>query len=200
MATNVFSVIPRRVWLFAIFILVIIGGYFIVRFVIVEPRSAPREFLEARSGAAAIAADIVALSDQTSSRLGGVAKLDSEKKYTEALVMVSEELSRNRTARERAVDLSRQLEIMARSLSQISPQTASQKALEALSSETALISRLISYNDFLNQLLEILRSKFLDKGDGSNIPELIKRINNEAQAINDLNKKFNDAMKEFDSL
>jgi hypothetical protein len=88
---------------------------------------------------------------------------------------------------------------MAKNLAQISPASASQKALEAVSSETALISRLITYNDYLTQLLEVLRGKFLGKNSNDKIPELIQKLNNEAQAINDLNQKFNETMKEFDA-
>ena len=130
--------------------------------------------------------------------LNEIAELDKEGKYTEALVLISQELKRNRQAREKAIKLSVQLETMAKNLSQISPASASQVALQAISSETALISRLITYNEYLTQLLEVLREKFLGKSDGDKILELLVKINGEIQAINDLNRKFNEVMGEFD--
>ena len=87
---------------------------------------------------------------------------------------------------------------MAKNLAKISPASAGQIALEAISSETALISRLITYNDYLTKLLEVLRNKFLEKQNGDQVPELISKINDEARAINDLNQKFNEVMKKFD--
>lgn len=196
---GIFNALPRQMRLLILFLAIILAGVFVARFFFVESRTVPMEFLEARGQASIIAQGIVDLSHQTAERLREVAGLDNEKKYTEALILVSEELERNREAREKAVRLAVELEVMIKELSSISPSSASQKALEALTSETALISRLITYNDYLNRLLEVLRGKFLDRGDGNNIAELLGRINDEAKAINDLNKKFNDAMREFDA-
>lgn len=197
--TSFYLKIPRRIRILIVFFLVILLAYFIIRFLGVETQSIPPDFLKARGQASLIAAQIVSISDESAKRIDEIAKLDEEQKYTEALLAVSKELERNREARDRAVELSAQLETMARNLAQISPISFGQKALEAVSSETALISRLITYNDYLTQLLDVLRGKFLNRGDGNQVPELIQKINDEARAINDLNQKFNDVMKEFDS-
>lgn len=198
MIANFYLKIPRRIRVLIIFLLIVLVAYFIVRFLFVETRNIPPDFLRARQEASLIAQDIVNLSGETATRLDEISKLDQEQKYTEALVLISQELERNREARERAITLSQQLEAMANNLAQIKPASAGQTALQAVSSETALISRLINYNDYLNQILEVLRAKFLDRGDGDKIPELIAKANDEARAINDLNQKFNDVMKEFD--
>jgi hypothetical protein len=191
--------IPKRIRLLIVFLAIVLVAYFIVRFLSIETKNIPEDFLRARQEASLIAQEIVNLSNESVNKIDEIAKFDEEQKYTEALVMISQELERNRKAREKAVDLSVQLEAMAKNLAQISPASASQKALEAVSSETALISRLITYNDYLTQLLEVLRGKFLGKNSNDKIPELIQKLNNEAQAINDLNQKFNETMKEFDA-
>lgn len=198
MISNLYSRIPQRIRILILFIFIILLAYFVLRFLIVDVKNVPEDFLRARQEASLIAQDIVTISNESTNSLGEIARLDKERKYTEALVLISKELERNRQARERAIKLSVQLETMARNLAQISPSSAGQKALEAISSETALISRLITYNDYLTQLLEILRGKFLGKNQGDKIPELIAQINGEIQAINDLNRKFNETMKEFD--
>ncbi len=198
MISNFYSKIPQRVRILILFIFIILLAYFVLRFLVVDVKNVPEDFLRARQEASLIAQDIVTISNESTNSLGEIARLDKERKYTEALVLISKELERNRQARERAIKLSVQLETMARNLAQISPSSAGQKALEAISSETALISRLITYNDYLTQLLEILRGKFLGKNQGDKIPELIAQINGEIQAINDLNRKFNETMKEFD--
>jgi hypothetical protein len=198
MISNFYSKIPQRVRILILFIFIILLAYFVLRFLIVDVKNIPEDFLRARQEASLIAQDIVTISNESTNSLGEIARLDKERKYTEALVLISKELERNRQARERAIKLSVQLETMAKNLAEISPASAGQKALEAISSETALISRLITYNDYLTQLLEILRGKFLGKNQGDKIPELIAQINGEIQAINDLNRKFNETMKEFD--
>ncbi len=200
MVTDFYFKIPRRIRVLIIFLLIVLVAYFIVRFLFVETRNIPPDFLRARQEASLIAQDIVNLSGETANKLDEVSQLDQQRKYTEALILISQELERNRDAREKAVGLSQRLEAMAKNLAQIKPASASQTALQAVSSETALISRLINYNDYLNQILEVLRAKFLDKGDGDQIPELVNKANDEARAINDLNQKFNDVMKEFDAI
>ena len=198
MISTFYSKIPHRIRILILFIIIILAAYFVLRFFGVDVKNIPEDFLRARQEASLIAQDIVTISNESTNSFDEIARLDKERKYTEALVLISKELERNRQAREKAIKLSVQLETMAKNLAQISPSSAGQKALEAISSETALISRLITYNDYLTQLLEILQGKFLGKNQGDKIPELIAQINGEIQAINDLNRKFNETMKEFD--
>ncbi len=165
-----------------------------------ETKNIPDEFLKARQQSSVIAKEVVELSEQTSNNLKVISDLDKEKKYSEALVLISSELERSRSARSKAIGLSVQLEIMAKNISVISPASASQAALMAVSSETTLISRLIAYNEYLVQLLSVLQNKFLGKTEGSNgkIAELLVKINEEARTINQLNANFNDLMIAFD--
>ena len=191
--------IPHRARITAIFIVIILVVYFVFRFLTIDAKSVPDEFLMARQQASGIAQEVVSLSNQSTDNLIEISKLDQERKYAEALNLISQEIERNRQAREKAINLSSQLEIMTKNIAGISPDSASQVAIQAVTSETILISRLITYNDYLNQLLEILRDKFMGANNGNSIPDLISKINNEAQAINDLDKKFNDLIEEFDS-
>jgi hypothetical protein len=199
MISDLYFKIPRQIKLLIVFLLIIFITYFILRFLAIEPKIIPQDFLRARQESSLIAQEIVSLSAETANNLDEIAQLDRQRKYTEALVLVSQELERNKKAREKAIELSLRLEVMAKNLAQISPVSASQIALQAISSETALISRLITYNDYLVQLLEILREKFLGRNGGDKIPELISKINEEAKAINELNQKFNAIMREFDA-
>jgi hypothetical protein len=199
MIADYYSKIPKKAKIAALFALIVLIGYFIFYFITVDPKSVPSEFLMARQEASAIAEEIVGLSSQSAGNLTEISRLDQEGKYSDALNLISEELERNRQAREKAIGLSSQLELMATNIAGISPASASQVALQAVSSETTLISRLITYNDYLNQLLEVLRDKFMGLSNGNSIPDLISKINNEATAINDLNKKFNDLIEDFDS-
>src|SRR3989344_1554750 len=199
MLSNFYLKIPRKVRILIIFLVIITLCYFVIRFFFVQARNVPPDFLKARQEAASIALVIVGMSDQSATNIDKISELDAEKKYREALTLVTDEIQRNNEARQKAIELSNQLEVMANNLSGIYPASSAQVALQAVSSETTLISRLITYNDYLNQLLNVLRRKFAGQVDGDEVPQLVQKINNEAQAINDLNREFNDQMKIFDN-
>ena len=185
----------------AIFLFIILIAYLLTRVLLVDSKSVPSDFLKARQQASLIAQEIVSLSNETTNNLNNISELDKERKYKEALSIISQEFEHNRLAREKAVALATQLETMTKNISGITPPDAGQKALEAVSSEVALISRLVTYNDYLVQLLGILQSKFSGQSgnSGDKVQELIQKINDEARAINDLIRKFNEAMDGFDS-
>lgn len=189
--------IPKKIRIFIIFIIIIFLTYFAVRLINPRPYTPP-EFLKAKEEASLIAKDIVSISGKTAGNISQISNFDKEGKYTEALNLISEELTNNGKARSQAVNLSVQLEIMAKNLADISPASMGQTALQAISSETTLINRLINYNDYLIQLLGILQKRILGQGGSSvQISELIGKINNEAGTINDLDKNFNQLMTDF---
>jgi len=202
MIINLYFKIPRRMRILIIFLLIVAAVGLIVKTFTPETKNTPKEFLEARQEASLIAKDIIDISGRTAENIKKISDLDKNKEYTEALNLISEELNNNREARENAISLSTKLEIMAKNVSQISPAVAGQIAIQAISSETTLISRLITYNDYLIKLLEILQAKFLEKEKNANdkIADLIEKINDEARAINDLNNNFNNLMTEFDKI
>ncbi len=201
MINDFYFKIPRRAKITIIFLLIVLTVYLLARFFTPGFKNAPEEFLRARQEASLIAKDIIGLSGQTAGNIAVISEFDREAKYGDALNLISQELERNRQAREKAIDLSKQLELMVKNIPGISPSSAGQAALEALTSETALISRLISYNDYLVQLMELLRKKFLfqEKNGNGRVSELINKINEEARLINELDKNFNESMDKFDN-
>lgn len=197
MFSDIYKKIPKRIRLLILFIIIILAAFVAFQFWFAGTKKIPSDFLRARQEASLIATDIVGISGQSTGALDQIAQLDKDGKYTEALLLVSQELERNKEARDKAINLSFQLEAMTRNLSAISPASASRTALEAIASETSLISKLIDYNDDLTQLLEILQEKFLGKYNSDKIPELIAKINDDVKTINELNQKFNSTMKDF---
>ncbi len=191
--------IPRRIRIFILFIIIIFLAYFIVRLITPPSKNIPSDFLKAREEASLMAKNIVVISGKTAENINKISDFDKKGEYAEALNLISEELNNNNQARSQAVNLSVQLEIMAKNLANISPASMGQIALQAISSETALINRLITYNDYLIKLLEVLQKKILGQGGNSGqISELIGKINEEAKIINDLDKNFNQLMGELD--
>ncbi|MEK7635526.1 MAG: hypothetical protein AAB405_00315 [Patescibacteria group bacterium] len=198
---NLYFKIPRRLRFSIIFAFLIVAAYLIFYLLAANSKTkeVPNEFLKARQEASLIAQDIISFSNQTANNISKISELDKEAKYEDALNLITKEIEYNRQARERAISLSAQLEKMTKNISGIEPPEAAQIALQAVGSETTLISRLISYNDYLVQFLEILRQKFSkDKNTNGRIAELVGKINEESKTINNLDKNFNQLMAEFD--
>lgn len=198
MTTNLYLRIPRKIKILVAFIVIILVSFFVLRFLAIKTKNIPSDFLKARQEASIIAQDIILFSNTSADNINKIKKLDQEKKYKEAWSLANKELDNAKEARARAVDLSVQLTKMAKEISNISPDSAGQSALQAVSVETTLINHLIIYNDYLAQLLEALMNKFSGGNGSSKIPELIDKINEEANLINELNNRFNELMKEFD--
>ncbi|MFA5098787.1 MAG: hypothetical protein WC461_01025 [Candidatus Paceibacterota bacterium] len=199
MFSEIYSKIPKRIKMLILFIIIISAAFLAFQFWFADAKKVPSDFLQARQQASIIASEIVGISGQSTNTLSQISQLDKDGKYTEALILVSQELERNKESRDKAINLSVQLETMTKNLSAISPDSASRTALEAIASETSLISKLIDYNDDLTKLLEILQNKFLGKYSGDKISELVAKINDDIKVINELNRKFNDVMKNFDN-
>lgn len=200
MISNLYFGIPKKIRIFVIFLLIMFTIYFIGQFLFAKIRTIPQDFLKARQEASLVAQVIVKLSEESAVEIEKISDLSKAGDYTAALNLVVKEMEHNRDIRQKAMSLSSNLEAMTRASLGIHPDSSARLALEAVSVETTLISRLINYSDYLNQLLEILRAKLLGKSDSQEkINELISKINTEAKAVNELNKKFNDLISNFDN-
>ncbi len=190
---------PRHVVLIVSAAALIFGAYYFV----FPRRFLPGEFSDARIKGSEVAGRIVELSRTTLSLLGEVSEYDQRRRVSQALVTISQAISINKESQEEAIRLSSQLAAMAENLPRIEPARARELAAEAVTAEVALVSRLLYYNNYLSQLFEALRAKvtrpeasYLD----GQVSDLITKINDEAQEINELNKKFNGTMAEFDKV
>lgn len=185
---------------------IVLTGLGIYRFWFGGERVVPIAFSQSRIEAAKVADNIARLSSLSLGNLEVIAKHDREKNYEEALKILQEELARNREARVEAMKLSNHLDQMAKSLPEIKPRRAQSLATEAVGQEINLINHLITRNELLQQLFELLEAKFknspsTDSGqaDEGQIKDLINKINDEAIAINRLNYQFNSTMERFDA-
>ena len=186
-------------------VLVVVGvlgfGLF-VKLAFFPTKSVPFEFAEARLKGSAVAQSILVLSHDSLKSLEEISQYDRQGNTAEALILISRELIKNRETHNAAIRLSTELEKMAQNIPDIQPSSARQLATEAVTSEVALVRRLLSYNNYLTQLFEVLRQKFSKpySNTSGRVAELISKINEEAQAINDLDKHFNNAILEFDKI
>jgi hypothetical protein len=164
----------------------------------------PPEFVEARSRGAEIADRIVALSKESIDNLNAISAEEEAGNYSAGLNLILEEVQRNERARKEALGLSQEISRMAAGLAQVQPAAAAKIGLEAIVNELQIVQRLINYNSYIFQLLDVLQSRLSAGGSASytkdKIKELIGKMNKEAAAINELNSKYQSLMKEFDQL
>ena len=192
--------VPRKVRLFVFFLVLVFLAYFVGRFLLAKTKTVPNDFMHARREASLVAKDIVTMSKDSSQHVGEISALNNEQKYPEALALIKDEINRNREIRDKAIALSGYLQTMTVNVSSIKPRVSAEAALEAVSTEVTLIGHLLTYNDYLNQLLEIVRGKITGDPEATtqNVTDLVKKINDESIVVNVMNEKFNEKMSEFD--
>lgn len=192
--------IPQKVRLFVALLIMMFLAYFVGRFFLAQTKTVPGDFMRARGEASVVAQDIVGMSKESARHIGDISALNNEKKYPEALVLVQQEIERNRQIRDKAIALSGHLQTMTLNVSAIEPKVSAETALEAVSTEVILIGHLLTYNDYLNQLLVAIKGRIM--GDESvsseDIADLVKKINDESIVVNVMNDKFNERMTKFD--
>lgn len=200
MIRELYFKVPRKVRLFVVLLVMVFLAYFVGRFLLAQTKTVPTDFMQARQQASVVAQDIVGMSKNSAQHIGDISALNNERKYAEALDLVKQELERNRQIRDKAIALSGYLQTMTVNVSAIEPKVSAETALEAVSMEVTLIGHLLTYNDYLNQLLVGIKGRLTgdETVSSESITELVKKINDESIVVNMLNEKFNDKMTEFD--
>lgn len=160
----------------------------------------PKEFIDARIQGATISQSIVNLSNQSAADLESINKLDDANNFSQAMELTVKVIQQSKDIRSQAVELSNQVSKMTQALSGIDSFEARQAALEAISSRLAMISRLINYSDYLNQLLNTLQARFSGQPGDHRVTAIIIQINGEATAINSFNNQATQAMNRFDRI
>ena len=193
-------VLPRKV---KIFVLagILVAGALVISLVLSFDGGVPKEFSEARLQGAMISQTIVELSSKSTLDLESIERLEKNGNYKGALEIVAGAVKRSQEIRENALKLSKELEKMTKSLSDMKSFEARQAALEAISNHLALVSRLINYSAYIGDLLGIIQGKL--SGDWSRsgqIQELLNQVNAEVTAINSFNNQANQSMTRFDAI
>jgi hypothetical protein len=192
--------LSRRTKLVIIFVVVVAVGYGLVLFWQMK-NGVPVAFSNARTQGAAIAENIVNISNQSNATLEQVSADDQKGDYKDALTLVTGLVSQSEDLRNQAVDLSNQVQLMTQSLSSIGSIEAQQSALEAISSHLALINELINYSGDIGNLLNALQARFAGQpSNAAHIQALVNQINTDVNAINNFNSQAQQAMQQFDTI
>lgn len=161
----------------------------------------PAEFTEARASGAEIASFLNEFSDNSINSLEKIKEEDKAGRYGNALDITIKELERIEKARTKTIELLSELEKMAASIPSIPDDEAQSLGMQAISTEISLVDKLLNYNEKLKSLLDILRSKFTSYSPeqfNDEMAEITKGLNEDALSINELNRKYQTLMKEFD--
>lgn len=157
-----------------------------------------KDFDFSRKQSALIAQDIVNLSTEIKNDISKINDLDKEKKYKEAFNLLNETNLKILDIRQKAIELSKALEIMTKELNNIKAKGNERWAIVAVTNRLTIISRLINYSDYLFDLNLALQKRFYGEDNKKEIEDLIQKINMEATAINEANQKAMEAMQKFD--
>ena len=150
----------------------------------------PPSFLEARKEASLISQKIVDLTNDANEKIKTANLFDSSGNKSDALVLIKEARQINTEAYNQAFELSRQLQKLAESLSEIKSQDSRRAAYEAVAVELALVTEFIDYTQALNTFLDnlsvaVTTDSFANRRAAENYLEV---VNKKANLINNLNR------------
>ena len=163
----------------------------------------PQEFYASRDSAAEISSRIVQLTDASVITLGQISAADEKGDYKRGLELINQEIDRNAEIKERAFKLSEELKIMLLNLGAVKPDKAAGAGLQATTNGLELAQKMVNYNNLAQELLAQLQTRLKKNGSPETrqrIEQIILRMNEEAEAVNDLNKRYQEEMREFDRL
>lgn len=190
-------------WAVGVVVVFAVAGFAAFLFSPLSKAQIPSSFTSSRQLAAGYASTIVS---DLSSVSGDITQLQdlyrTHGSSSAALDIIVAATAKHQDARDKSILLATELETMARAIPDIHPESAGQTALVAISSETALIGKLISqYNESLGALLISLRNHFsgTQRQDSAQLNAMVDSINSETQSINQLNGQFVQLMQKFDS-
>lgn len=186
----------KKLYILLILIGVLIYG--LTRFISSDDIFISKDFDFSRRQSALIAQDIVNLSTEIKNDISKINDLDKEKKYKEAFNLLNETNFKISDIRQKAIELSKTLEIMTKELNNIKAKGNERWAIVAVTNRLTIISHLINYSDYLFSLNLALQKRFYGEDNKKEIEDLIQKINMEATAINEANQKAMEAMKKFD--
>ncbi len=176
----------------------IIGAFLLIRGGKIE---VPASFTEARNNGAEISKFINTFSEEAKAGFQTIEKEDREGNYVRALDLTIIEVERLQQARVKSVELLGELQKMTASLGDIKSTELQSVGMQAVSNEVLLVERLIAYNEHLKELLDVLRVKYSSyepqKFDAST-NDLVEKINDDVNEINQLNRKYQTLIGEFD--
>ena len=192
-----------RKWMFPFFGVVAIIFVIIIGFVLAakDTVAVPASFAEARINGAAISNFLNSFFQESSDRLSEIEAKDKAGKYGDALDLTVQEFRKVQEARVKTIELLGELTTMAAAIPSIPVSSAQSIGMQAIATKMSLVDRLLNYHEKTRQLLDVLQNKFLSDSPANfdiETTDIIRAMNDDALAINELNRKYQRLMGEFD--
>lgn len=167
-----------------------------------EAYAIPPEFIDGRAAGAEAATAVTTMINDSLKTLAEVAAFESRGDLASAVYLIRGEINKTTERQKRASDLAGAMEKMAKAIPGIKPAPAQQIGLEAVSSQVATVSRLVTYNEYLTNLFNLLNERMRGNPDATQekVQDLVKKLNEENNAINELNTQFNRSLAQFDAV
>ncbi len=160
----------------------------------------PKAFFAARLQAAGAASNVAVLINNSLTNLHRIEQFEQNNSNEQALELLAFEIDRKQEKQNAATVLAGDLENMAKAAMEINSSGARGLAIEAVTTGVSMVSRIISYNNSLDQLFSAIQTK-IQSGfvpEGVNIRALLASINSDGQSINVLSNSFNETLQRFD--
>ncbi len=167
-----------------------------------ESRFIPDAFTEGRNKGAQSVQTIAEMIDESLKALKEISDYDRRGDLASAVYLINKELTSTSGRQEEARSLASAMEQMARAIPEIKPTSAQQTALEAVSAQVAAVSRLVTYNQYLADLFNLLQQRVRGEKNATTekVQKLVEKLNDEASAINELNAQFSKSLAQFDAI
>lgn len=162
----------------------------------------PTSFISGRTKGAESAKAITVMINGSLKTLSDVSVYERKGDLGSAIYLIRNEINQTTDRQEQAHMLASAMEKMARAIPEIKPARAQQTALEAVSAQVTAVSHLVSYNEYLSDLFNLLNERARGSKDATTekVQDLVKKLNDENNAIGELNAQFNASMREFDAI
>lgn len=189
---------------FAAFIVILIAIAFaaLTLFLSNEAYAIPDQFIDGRIQGAEAASAISTMINDSLKTLSEVATYEHRGDVASALYLIRGEMSKTEERQRQARLLAGAMEKMAKVIPQIKPKVAQQIGLEAVSAQVANVSHLVTYNEYLTNLFDLLNERMRGNKAATTekVQELVDKLNSENNDIQELNTQFNRSLAQFDSI
>lgn len=189
---------------FAAFIVILIAIGFGALSLILnsEAYAIPPAFIEGRTAGAEAAVAVTTMINESLKTLNDVATYESRGDLASAIYLIRTEMSKAEERQKQASALASAMEKMAKAIPEIKPASAQQIGLEAVSSQVATVSRLVTYNEYLTNLFNMLNERMRGNPEATKakVQSIVAKLNEENVAINQLNTQFNRSLQQFDAI
>ncbi|MDO8601898.1 MAG: hypothetical protein Q7R62_02100 [bacterium] len=162
----------------------------------------PGSFTRGREQGAESAQAITTIINESLKTLADVSAYERRGDLASALYLIRNEINATGSRQEQARLLATAMEKMARAIIDIRPAAAQQIALEAVSAQVAAVSHLVTYNEYLTNLFNLLNERVRGNKEATTekVQELVDKLNTENNAIAELNVQFSRSLAQFDAI